>query len=328
MRRWCCGEMAGFDPRDSTSVEQPVPDYLATLGQPLSGLRIGLLKEFFDKGLEPEHRGAHPRGAARVRGARREAHRGEPAEPAAVGAGLLRGRARPSAPPISRASTACASGTAARTRSDLIDLYQPLARRGLRRRGEAPHHDRHLRALGRLLRRLLPEGAARAAADQRRLHPRLQGRGRAHRPDHADAGLRARRQDRRPDHHVPERHLHHRREPRRAARRCRFRAGSCRTCRSDCRWSARTSARRAAATWRTPSSARPTGTAACRRASHERLGDGDRARDPRPARHAIEDLLRFGDALRRAAERAGESGRPRLPGRAAGAERARPCAWR
>jgi aspartyl-tRNA(Asn)/glutamyl-tRNA(Gln) amidotransferase subunit A len=45
-------EMAGFDPLDSTSVDTPVPDYLATLNEPLAGLRIGLLKEFFDKGLD------------------------------------------------------------------------------------------------------------------------------------------------------------------------------------------------------------------------------------------------------------------------------------
>jgi aspartyl-tRNA(Asn)/glutamyl-tRNA(Gln) amidotransferase subunit A len=45
-------DMAGFDPKDSTSVDTPVPDYVAALDQPLAGLRIGLLKEFFD-GLEP-----------------------------------------------------------------------------------------------------------------------------------------------------------------------------------------------------------------------------------------------------------------------------------
>jgi aspartyl-tRNA(Asn)/glutamyl-tRNA(Gln) amidotransferase subunit A len=48
-------EMAGFDANDSTSVEVAVPDYVATLEQPLSGLRIGLLREFFDKGLEPQN---------------------------------------------------------------------------------------------------------------------------------------------------------------------------------------------------------------------------------------------------------------------------------
>jgi aspartyl-tRNA(Asn)/glutamyl-tRNA(Gln) amidotransferase subunit A len=43
--------MAGFDPRDSTSVDVPVPDYAKALGAPLKGLKIGLLREFFD-GLE------------------------------------------------------------------------------------------------------------------------------------------------------------------------------------------------------------------------------------------------------------------------------------
>ena len=43
--------MAGFDPLDSTSVDAPVPDYAAALDTPLKGLKIGLLREFFD-GLE------------------------------------------------------------------------------------------------------------------------------------------------------------------------------------------------------------------------------------------------------------------------------------
>jgi aspartyl-tRNA(Asn)/glutamyl-tRNA(Gln) amidotransferase subunit A len=46
-------EMAGFDPHDSTSVDREVPDYVAGLNAPLAGLKIGLLKEFFDKGLDP-----------------------------------------------------------------------------------------------------------------------------------------------------------------------------------------------------------------------------------------------------------------------------------
>jgi aspartyl-tRNA(Asn)/glutamyl-tRNA(Gln) amidotransferase subunit A len=47
--------MAGFDERDSTSVDEAVPDYAAALDTPLKGLRIGLLKEFFDKGLDAEN---------------------------------------------------------------------------------------------------------------------------------------------------------------------------------------------------------------------------------------------------------------------------------
>ena len=47
------GAMAGFDPKDSTSVDRPVDDYLAALERPLQGLRIGLPREYFGTGLEP-----------------------------------------------------------------------------------------------------------------------------------------------------------------------------------------------------------------------------------------------------------------------------------
>ena len=46
--------MAGFDPRDSTSVDEPVPDYTKLLNNDLKGLRIGLPKEYFSKGLSSE----------------------------------------------------------------------------------------------------------------------------------------------------------------------------------------------------------------------------------------------------------------------------------
>jgi aspartyl-tRNA(Asn)/glutamyl-tRNA(Gln) amidotransferase subunit A len=46
------GAMAGFDPRDSTSVDRPVPDYVASLDRPLDGLKIGLPKEYFGEGLD------------------------------------------------------------------------------------------------------------------------------------------------------------------------------------------------------------------------------------------------------------------------------------
>lgn len=46
--------MAGFDPKDSTSVDIPVPDYSATLNDSLKGLKIGLPKEYFGEGLNSE----------------------------------------------------------------------------------------------------------------------------------------------------------------------------------------------------------------------------------------------------------------------------------
>ncbi len=45
--------MAGFDERDSTSIDHPVPDYEKLLDQPIKGLRIGMVKQHFDEGLDP-----------------------------------------------------------------------------------------------------------------------------------------------------------------------------------------------------------------------------------------------------------------------------------
>jgi aspartyl-tRNA(Asn)/glutamyl-tRNA(Gln) amidotransferase subunit A len=44
--------MAGFDTRDSTSIERSVPDYRASLEEDIKGLRIGLPREYFDSGLD------------------------------------------------------------------------------------------------------------------------------------------------------------------------------------------------------------------------------------------------------------------------------------
>ncbi|WP_455207132.1 Asp-tRNA(Asn)/Glu-tRNA(Gln) amidotransferase subunit GatA [Kaarinaea lacus] len=46
--------LAGFDDKDSTSVDQVVPDYTAMLNDSLKGLKIGLPKEYFDEGLDNE----------------------------------------------------------------------------------------------------------------------------------------------------------------------------------------------------------------------------------------------------------------------------------
>jgi aspartyl-tRNA(Asn)/glutamyl-tRNA(Gln) amidotransferase subunit A len=46
--------LAGHDPMDSTSVNLPVPRYTETVGQPLEGLRLGLVREHFGEGLDAE----------------------------------------------------------------------------------------------------------------------------------------------------------------------------------------------------------------------------------------------------------------------------------
>jgi aspartyl-tRNA(Asn)/glutamyl-tRNA(Gln) amidotransferase subunit A len=46
--------MAGFDLRDSTSLDRPREDYTRELGKPVKGLKIGLPEEFFAKGAAPD----------------------------------------------------------------------------------------------------------------------------------------------------------------------------------------------------------------------------------------------------------------------------------
>ncbi len=63
------GAISGHDPRDSTSVQTPVPDYLASLETPVDGLRVGLVKEFHSDSLNAEIRGAVDAAVERYRAA-------------------------------------------------------------------------------------------------------------------------------------------------------------------------------------------------------------------------------------------------------------------
>ncbi len=46
--------IAGYDKRDSTSLNEPVPDYLASIDTPSRGLKVGIPKEYFAGGIDPE----------------------------------------------------------------------------------------------------------------------------------------------------------------------------------------------------------------------------------------------------------------------------------
>lgn len=46
---------AGLDERDSTSADQPLDDYSASLGQPLAGLKVGIVRALFDAQLDSQH---------------------------------------------------------------------------------------------------------------------------------------------------------------------------------------------------------------------------------------------------------------------------------
>ncbi|MBI3636687.1 MAG: Asp-tRNA(Asn)/Glu-tRNA(Gln) amidotransferase subunit GatA [Candidatus Rokubacteria bacterium] len=46
--------IAGVDPNDSTSVDEPVPDYAAALSGDVKGLKLGIPREYFTEGLDPD----------------------------------------------------------------------------------------------------------------------------------------------------------------------------------------------------------------------------------------------------------------------------------
>jgi len=50
--------IAGHDPQDSTSLNEPVPDYTAALGRELKGIRLGLPKEYMIEGIDPQVKSA------------------------------------------------------------------------------------------------------------------------------------------------------------------------------------------------------------------------------------------------------------------------------
>ena len=134
----------------------------------LKGLRIGVPRELNEvEGIEP---GVERRCRARDRALPSElgAEVGE-CEPAALGATTALPattssprRRRPRTSPATTASATAPRGRRRRPRRAL----RAHAPRGLRRRAEAPHHARHLRALGRLLRRVLRAGAEGADGDR------------------------------------------------------------------------------------------------------------------------------------------------------------------
>ncbi len=61
--------IAGRDPLDSTSAEVPVPNYVEQMEKPVQGLRIGIPKEYFAEGLDPEVRAAVETAIARLEAA-------------------------------------------------------------------------------------------------------------------------------------------------------------------------------------------------------------------------------------------------------------------
>ena len=157
--------MAGLDARDSTSVERPEGGLRgAILRPPLQGLRVGVPKEYFGEGIDPT---CARRSRRRSRSSSKRARSWSKSRCPTPRRGrrVLRHRAgRSLVEPLALRRRALRPPRQGVQRPDRHVL--PHARGGLRRRGQAPHPDRHVRALARLLRCVLPAGAEDPAADR------------------------------------------------------------------------------------------------------------------------------------------------------------------
>ena len=61
--------MAGHDPKDTTSVDQPVPDYEASVGRSVKGMKIGIPREYRIDGISPEIEALWQQGIAWLKAA-------------------------------------------------------------------------------------------------------------------------------------------------------------------------------------------------------------------------------------------------------------------
>ena len=154
--------MAGFDPRDSTSVELPVPDYAAGLNR-RSRLKVGVLREFFEDWIR---RSVCACGADQ--GGDRCAARRPPWSATSSCRPTCRCRCRRTTSWRQRSALGLARFDDAGTVRAILAICRIcIGARVVRIRagGKAPDHDRYLRAVGGLLRCVLSQGPARPPAD-------------------------------------------------------------------------------------------------------------------------------------------------------------------
>ena len=174
LRARCSTSIAGHDPRDSTSLPEP---RAALRGRARRRRRRARARPaarvLRGDGARARRARARARGASRELETRgREAARGLAAAHALRDRDLLPDRHRRGVEQPRALRRRPLRAPRARARATSREHVRAHALRGLRRRGEAPHPARHLRALGRLLRRLLPQGAAGAHAAPPRLRAR------------------------------------------------------------------------------------------------------------------------------------------------------------
>jgi aspartyl-tRNA(Asn)/glutamyl-tRNA(Gln) amidotransferase subunit A len=170
----------GFRSLDSTSVDAPVPDYSAMLGAPAEGPENRLVAGVL--------RGLEARNAALIHDALKvyTSPGGETVEvslphlPMSVPTYYVVAPAECFLEPVALRRRALRLPL--RGSQGLGGSVQALARRGLRSRGQATHHDGHLCVVRRVLRCLLFEGAESAPPHHRRFSCGVREGGSAHRP--------------------------------------------------------------------------------------------------------------------------------------------------
>ena len=195
--------------RTAPRADLPVPDLRPALTGDVRGLRIGIPKEYRARRHAGRDRGAL--AAGRRLAARRRL-------PSSVEVSLPHTKyALPAyyiiAPAEASSNLARYDGVRYGLRVEGENLDRHLRedpRRGLRRRGAAARHDRHLRALGRLLRRLLPARRRRSARRSRATSTQAfeQVDCAADADRRPSAAVPHRREDGRPGRDVPERRVH------------------------------------------------------------------------------------------------------------------------
>jgi aspartyl-tRNA(Asn)/glutamyl-tRNA(Gln) amidotransferase subunit A len=180
--------MSGHDPKDSTSAPLPVPDFAAPRAIPTSrACGSAFPRSIASTARRPRSWRCGTQGIEMLKAA------------GAVPVEISLPHTKYALPAYYIVAPAeCSSNLArydgvrfglARARQGPGRDVPEHARRGLRQGSAPPHHDRHLRAVGRLLRRLLQEGAADPLADRPRLQAGLREVRRAADADRADRGL-------------------------------------------------------------------------------------------------------------------------------------------
>lgn len=204
--------IAGYDPKDSTSVPQDVPDYRAFLNRDIAGWTVGIPREYFRDGMDPEVSAAVKKAIAVVedQGARC-IDISLPHTDYCVAVYYIVAPAEASSN-LARYD-GVKYGYRAENCRDLLDMYKKNPFRGVRSGSETPHHAGNLRPLFRVLRRLLQESLSGQGPDQGGFRRGLQTVRRHPDADVADAGLQNRGKDGRSSPDVSVRYIYHIRQP-------------------------------------------------------------------------------------------------------------------